>query len=87
PEAYLLTLAVLARGDDPQLAPAAAQTAIRIAEGLTHHDLASRESSIDSEATNAFRSLAEDPSARADLQHAAAYIFARLGELEQQEVP
>lgn len=87
PETHLVALATLARGDDPNLAPAAAQAAVRIVEGLTHHDLLARESAIDSEATGAFIALAEDPSARRDLQHAGAYIVARLGELERTQVP
>lgn len=87
PEKHLLALAALASGDDPDLAPAAAQTAMRIAEELSFYGLSSRESTIDAEATDAFRALAEDPTARADLQLAAAYIVARLGELERDEVP
>lgn len=87
PEAHLVALSRLANSDDPYLAPAAAQTAIRIVEGLSHHGLAARESTIDGEATDAFRALAEDPTARADLQRAAAYIVARLGELEPHEAP
>ncbi|MFK8002243.1 MAG: hypothetical protein AB8H86_21790 [Polyangiales bacterium] len=87
PEAHLVALSHVARSDDPSLAPAAAQCAIRIVEGLTHHALMARESAIDGDATDGFRALAEDPSARADLQRAAEYIVARLGELERREAP
>lgn len=87
PETHLVSLSRLAGGDDPFLAPAAAQCAIRIVEGLTHHAIMARESSIDAEATDGFRALAEDPSARADLQRAAEYIVARLGQLERREAP
>lgn len=87
PETHLVLLSGLASSDDPFLAPAAARCAMHIVEGLTHHALMARESTIDAEVTDGFRALAEDPSARADLQRAAEYIVARLGELERREAP
>ncbi|HEY8427653.1 MAG TPA: hypothetical protein VIL20_04735 [Sandaracinaceae bacterium] len=83
PELALEPLLTLARGRDPRLAPAAAQAALAIANGLSADELARREAELDA-LTSARRlasSLAGDESARADLRAAAATVAARLDQL------
>lgn len=83
PEAALGTLATLAAGRDPDLAPAAMLALVRISETLSRADLDAREA--DDAAVQAalepLASLANDATARADLRQAAARVRIMLAAL------
>ena len=74
PERALAGLALLAGGDDPDLAPAAARSGQTCARTITVDDLAARESDLDLLASAAaqWQRVADDESARADIRAAAA---------------
>jgi hypothetical protein len=74
PEAALAPLAELARGRDPDLAPAAALAAVTIARALEAQTLAAREVRAQdlAPALAGLDALAEDESARDDVARAAA---------------
>ncbi|MBO6939564.1 MAG: hypothetical protein JJ863_31625 [Deltaproteobacteria bacterium] len=74
PERALPTLAGLAAGDDPDLAPAAARAAGQIAELLRHDDLQAREADLAVLDPSPWRGLADDESARADLRGIGARV-------------
>ncbi len=74
PERALRTLAAMAAGDDPDLAPAAARAAAQIAERLRHDDLRAREADFGLLAHAPWAQLAADESARADLRAIAERV-------------
>jgi hypothetical protein len=83
PERALMSLAGLAGGRDPDLAPAAAESARSIAEELTSDQLARREVDPASlgEAAAALRAVAADRTARADIRAVCARAAAALDRL------
>lgn len=83
PERALDRLAQLAAGRDPDLAPAAARSALAIAESLTIDELARREVDPSSlgDARTALRAVADDRTARADIRAVCARAAAALERL------
>ncbi|MBW2460341.1 MAG: hypothetical protein JRH11_01760 [Deltaproteobacteria bacterium] len=83
PEGALPVLAAIAVGRDPDLAPAAALAALRVAEGLTASSLVIREVSAEDlrGATELFEAAADDETARRDIRQAAHLVVARLRDL------
>lgn len=83
PERALPTLAELAVGRDPELAPAAMRTVLAIARALTRADLDAREHDGDElvRARATLTSLAADATARPDLRRAAETALAQLAPL------
>lgn len=80
PEEALAQLAAIARGRDPDLAPAAAAASLEIARSLTLVDLSHREVMPASliQAAAAFAQIAQDASVRADIRAAARAVAASL---------
>jgi hypothetical protein len=83
PELALVPLAQMAAGRDPDLAPAAARRALRIAQALALEDLATRELSPTSlqEAKRLLSAIANESSARPDVRLCAgqaAHLLAML---------
>lgn len=68
PERALGSLAALAAGDDPDLAPTAARAAAQIADRLRHDALRAREADFDLLEPAPWEALAADETARADLR-------------------
>ncbi|MAC28994.1 MAG: hypothetical protein CMH59_21325 [Myxococcales bacterium] len=83
PERALAPLAAIAGGDDPLLAPVAAEAGWAIASRLEPGDLAAREVPLAPlrEARGAWAAVAADESARADLRRLAAFTADALGQL------
>ncbi len=74
PERALPTLAGLASGDDPDLAPGATRAAGHIADGLRHDDMQAREADRISLDPTPWQTLADDETARADLRGVAIRV-------------
>jgi hypothetical protein len=81
PEDALALLADHARGRDPDLAPAAALSALRVTDRLSADALTRREAdaAVIRAAIDAFGALGRDESARRDLRRAGFEIARRLG--------
>lgn len=79
-EASLPVLGALARGRDPDLAPAAALAASRVVEGLTASELTAREVSAEDLRTAAelFEAIASEEGARPDIRQGALLVVAGL---------
>ncbi len=86
PEEALAPLADLARGRDPDLAPAAALSALTIARRLDADDLSAREvdGAILEAAIEAFRGIGDDEGCRRDIRRAGFLIADRLVSLRAQ---
>lgn len=83
PELSLEALAQLAKGSDPDLAPAAMLAAHRIATSLDADAIVARESEPEalSKAATRFEELSADESARADLRQLARFTAATIRDL------
>jgi hypothetical protein len=86
PELALTPLAEIARGRDPDLAPAAAMAALRIAQRLESDDLVAREASSETitEALEALRAIGNDEGCRRDIRRAGLIAADRLSSLLSQ---
>lgn len=82
PEEALPTLAALAAGDDPDLAPAAARAGAEIAAELRVDDLTAREADVAALDPAPWQALADDASARADLRGIGARVAQVISRLE-----